>query len=442
MVSRLPEPTRIKDETERRYFNELLKVLRFELSSLARSIASNLTLITANSFDNTVIVKSVDDLAVIEAGKTYFIDGVIDVGSTEIEIPTTGARFVSDSINSKGLYSTADNHTMFKSPGGSYSGDLKFSQMFLASSGTNSKLFDVDNDSNNAAIEFVDVNLGQFGYGTTTELGDISNYRQFRAIGAGFILVGDGFTFNGTMSGGIVVESSIALALPAMTLIKEGASLTVDNFRSDINFKSVNAASVFTDFDAANIDTKGGMALTNVRTDATDIVPNLSPTDVKARFKNCNGVDNTYVGAQWQITTSSTTTIASANTPVKVAGTTTYVNEYWFTNTTDNAFVYEGGQKIEIEAKGLLSFSGGNNDQINVFFRKWDDSASAYVDLPKTQATLNGGVLGTRAEGVGIFGYTTLEEDDRIEVWVENITDNTDVEALEGGLVSITERPS
>lgn len=397
----------------------------------------------ARTLDNTIVVKRKEDLIDLQAGITYFIDGTIDMEDTQIEVPSSGIRIVSDSINSKGLFSSADNYTMFKTKAGDYAGNIELSAMFVAASGTNSKLFDLDNDGNFSACEFIDVNIGNFGYGDTTEIGSISDYRQFRAIGCGFINCDDGITFNGTMSGGIVVESSIALSLPAMTLLKEGTSLSIQgSFRSDINFLSTDAATVLCDFQESNIVQDGGFSLTNVRTDATDIVPNLSSTSVKSRFRNCNGIRNTYVGGQFIITTSATTTITAVNTPTKVAGTTTYSDLNWFTGANSNEFVYVSDQLIEVELKGLMTFTGGNNDQIELWFRKWDNSASAYVDLPKTQATLNGGLLGTRAEGVGIFGYTELDENDRIEVWVQNISDNSNVTALQNGLVSIIERPS
>ena len=183
-------------------------------------------------------------------------------------------------------------------------------------------------------------------------------------------------------------------------------------------------------------------SLENVRSGASNALPNITGSSTYARFRNCLGIRNTYVGGQYTITSQSTTNIVSANTPVKMAGTTTYNDLQWFTQTTDNSFVYDGDQTIEVECKAVISVSGSNNDQANLFFRQWDDSASTYIDAPKSKATLNGGLLGTRAEGIPFFGYFVLDNNDRIEVWIENDGDNNDMTALAGGLVSVTERNS
>jgi len=398
--------------------------------------------------DSVVIIKKVSDFGTITSNVviprsdvTYFIDGVIDMGEVTIETPPNGVSIYSDDLNVKGLYSTADNYTMFTSPAGSYSGNASFQSMFLNASGTNSKIFDLDNDGNFGAIEFTTVNIGNFGYDATTSFGELTDYRQAFFNGVGFINYGDGLTFNGTWAG-LTITDSIALLAPAgSTLLKEGTNLTFsDGVRIGIKFDSTDATSVLLDFDEANILAAGGLSLKNVRTSATNAVPNITGANVNSRFSDNQGIRNTYIGGQWGVTTEATTTIPAVDTPVKVAGTTTYADLQHFTGDADNAFTYIGTQNIEVEIKGLLSISGGNNDQVQIFFRKWDNSASAYVDLPKSTATLNGGGSGNRAEGVGVFGYTDMDENDRIEVWIQNISDSSNVTAVLGGLVSVTER--
>lgn len=95
---------------------------------------------------------------------------------------------------------------------------------------------------------------------------------------------------------------------------------------------------------------------------------------------------------------------------------------------------------IVFKHKGNLSFSGTNSDVINIYVRKWDDSASSYVDLSETAgSTLNSA---GRAEGVSFNAIGTLDNNDRIELWVENETAARDVTALQNGYVILSERPS
>lgn len=147
-------------------------------------------------------------------------------------------------------------------------------------------------------------------------------------------------------------------------------------------------------------------------------------------------------GGQWAISSQTATALngVSAGTPLKLAGSTAYTDMQWFTNSTDNAFVYHGDQTIEVEVKGALSLSGTNGDEIQMYVRKWDDSASSYSDLSETGAvTMN---AAGRAENVTVFGYGILDNNDRIELWIENNTASRDVTALLDGLISVTERQS
>ena len=47
-------------------------------------------------------------------------------------------------------------------------------------------------------------------------------------------------------------------------------------------------------------------------------------------------------------------------------------------------------------------------------------------------------------EGAGVLtvslSQVTLEKEDRIEIWIKNITDTNDITSIEGGSVTISER--
>lgn len=399
-------------------------------------------------FSNIVIVKSASDLAgTLDSTKTYIIDGDVDMGSQQITVPEGGLSIagLNGARDTSILRSSENSYDMFISPSGSYSGNLVLEGCTLNVSGTSSNIFNLTNDENSGAIDITGVNFGYTPVDRLTSLGELTAYRQILFNGVGFLFCDDGLTLSGTWSGLSAVTSIAISFADGATLFKEGAGLTFSgSVRSDMNFISTGSTSVFMDFQESNILSDGGLDLSDVRTEADDIVPNLPSSNVKARVRNCRGLKNTYVGGEWTVSTSTATVISSANTLVKMAGTTTYSDLQWFSNTTDNAFVYDSGQTIEVEVKGSLSFSGSSNRVMGIQVRQWDDSASTYVDIgARFTATLNGGGAGNRAENVAFFAVITeLEENDRIEVWIENQTDTSNITCVTGGIVDIAERSS
>lgn len=403
--------------------------------------------IAVNTFDSMVIVKSAADLSgTLDSTKHYMIDGEIDMGNISIEVPEGGLSIsgLNGGRDTSVLYSSENNYTMFTSPSGSYSGDFLCKSMTMYVTGTNSKLFDLDNDNNNGSFEVSGVNFGGFGSVYCTELGELTSYRQFFINFGGFYNVKDGLTFNGDWSG-LVITDSNALGSDAYTLIKEGTALEFSgSIRSNANFGatsgSLNSSSVFMDFDEGNILSKGGLSLINFRTSVDDALPNIASSSSYVRFRNCDGIRNTYVGGQWYISSTATTTISTVSVPVKIEGNTTYSDLQWFTQTTDNALIYDGDQLIEIEVKGNLSFTGTNGDVINIYVRQWDDSASSYIDLSETAgSTFNSS---GRAEGVAFNAIGALSNNDRVEIWVENDTAARNVTAQLNGYVVVSERAS
>lgn len=74
-------------------------------------------------FTNTVVVKTASDLADIDSTRNYMIDGVVDMGSQSITVPTGGISIsgLNGARDTAKLTSSEDNFTLFVSPDGSYS---------------------------------------------------------------------------------------------------------------------------------------------------------------------------------------------------------------------------------------------------------------------------------------------------------------------------------
>lgn len=389
---------------------------------------------------SVVPVRDPSDFENIDGSKAYFIDGPVDMLTNPIEVSEEGLTIVGFGTRVSRLISSEDNYKMFVvASGAAYSGDINFIGIDVEVSGTNSQVFDLNNDENFGAIEFESTNFTD-----CTSLGEITAYRQLAGFNIGNINGNEGFTLSGTMAG-VVWEPAIVLLFTApvgYVMFKAGTNLLMEgSFRTNINALNVPADFVLFDFDETHIDVDSGVQLEGVRTIADDAVPNLPSSNIKANYRNCRGIQNTYIGGNWTIT-SAVTTVLTQDVLTKLEGVTTYNDMVHFSSSGNNAFVYdEAGAPRSFEIIGNLSLDGNNNIEFAIQIRKWDASASAYVNVgPEFVTTTNGGVLNTRAENTGFIGDVDLEENDRIEIWIKNLINNTNVDAVIGGYVQIRER--
>jgi hypothetical protein len=358
----------------------------------------------------------------------YLIDGDIDLEGKPIIVPPGGMQLSGLGFNISSL--TNSSGPVFSTAPGSYSGDLLVSRLSL----TSPSVFEVDNQENGGGIEITDSN-----FLNCASIGEASAYRQGLWANVAVISCDDGLTLSGTWSGGFASLTSIVLGGMAGPLFSAGTALLIQGaFRSDINALQL-APAIFTDISESNIQEDGSFSMEGVRVPGGyNAFPNMPSSSVKARFRNCQGVRNTYPGGQYTFTAEAVTTITAVNTPAKLAGTTADNDLQWFSGTGDNELTYISTQPIEVEVKAVLTLAGGNADQVQILIRQWDDSAGEYIDLSASgAATMN---QSGRAEGVASFGYASLSESDRIEIWVENLSDDSDITAKTGGIVGVIER--
>lgn len=364
-----------------------------------------------------IIVRSAAQLSgALLSDKVYFIDAVIDMGSTTIDVPEGGLTIEGHGYDISKLYSTANNYTMF-TYSGTYSGNLTLNNNTIYVTGTSSQIFDIDNKDNFGALELNTINLGDFGK-TTPSFGTIKGYRQFRTANNAFISYTEGFIFDGTMNG-LALNDSIGLSIKAgSTLLRAGGTLNITGgFSSNMNMLSATGTAEFCDFADTNFATGAVMSLTNFRTNADDAVPNISSKNIKALFRSCVGVDNTFIGASWTLTTEAQTNITVNKTLVKMAGTTTADLDAHFTMPANNRLQYNGEKTIKVDIIGYLQLSSTNTDSFEVEARQWDGSASAWIDLRTLPIETALKILGDRRGGGTVVANALLETGDYIELW-------------------------
>ena len=374
------------------------------------------------------------------SNKVYFLEGAIDLGSVSIVVPTGGVTLAGHGFGISGLVSTEDNHTMFINDGANAAGDVYLTSMDVTSSGVGSKVFDLDNQGNSNAVEWNTVN-----FLSCTSLGELKNYRQGLGRNIAWISCTDGLTMTGTWSGGWAIIDSIYVGAPfAGTIFKAGTALTLGgSFRSNVNILGMGASGgVFCDFAPANILLDAGFHLDGVRAiNNSGAVPNMPSSSTKALIKNCVGIDNTYQGGAHTPLASSAITVTTVDTLYQITGGVTLEHAHWFSTANTNGLRLDSAHATQVIASGTLSFSGSNGKVMGVQLRQYDDSAASYVNVgPEYQATLNGGGGGLKAEGVTFSAVLEMNENDRVEVWVVNRSDATDITMLVGGQFQVVER--
>ena len=376
---------------------------------------------------------------VIDSTKQYFLDGAIDMGTTQITVPTTGISLLGLSFDISGLYSSEDNYTMFISESIAIgSGNLLGADYYVSVTGTNSKVYEIYDATGFNAFEFQRIN-----YNDCTSLGDIYDYRQGLESGTGRFGGSPSLTLHGVWVGGYRITTSIVRSMSDVTtepLFKAGTLFEMNSrFLTDINC-DLGDLQPFCDFAPADfpnestiqfkgvIMTRGGIANSN----DTNITPNLSASDLSCDWDNNIGMNNTFVGGRAFVNSESLTNI--------VSGSTWYtLNAVWGSNNLQHFDSPSGGQLRHLgndprEFKITVNFiieSADNND-VGIRLRRWDNSASSFVEFNERARQINS-FVGGRDSGFYNFSFNTvMDKDDYVYFQVRNNTGNANI-TLENG---------
>ena len=389
--------------------------------------------------DSLVIVKNAGDLMVpLRSDVIYLIDGNIDVADNQILVPQTGLFLGGlENVITK-LFSSVAGHTMFIDDG-VFAGDLTITDMDLSVTGAGSQLFDLDNDGNQNFISFENVNFVD-----CVSAGTLRAYRQGFISRMGVLSCLDGITFAGVWDEGFLSTdmSIVPLGTPFTgTMFKAGTGLTFGgSFRSTMLALGIDNTGEICDFAPANILRDGGFFMDGVRVNqAATPFPNFPQSNVKAQFRDCQGIRNTYPGSVIQITTAATTTITTQDVLVQMAGVGVPAIELsWFSASGSNSVIYNSDLKISVAMNGALNFSGASNSQMTLQCRQFINATSSYAEIgPEYKITMNSG---GRVENMSFEAFTDIAKSDRLEVWVMNTTGTQNITTEAGGQIAVRER--
>ena len=393
--------------------------------------------------NSTVVVnqsnKDVTIGGVIDSSKQYLLDGIIDMGTTQITVPPTGMTIKGLSFDISGLTSSADNYTMFVSESIAIgSGNLLGQDYYIEVSGVNSKVYEIYDANGFNAFDFQRVN-----YINCTSLGDIYDYRQGLEEGTGRFGGSPSLTLHGLWRGGYRVTTSIVRSMSDTTtepLFKAGTLFQMNSrFLTDMNV-DLGTLQPFLDFAPANfpnpstLQIKGAIFSRDGVSNASDsnIFPNISPADLASDWDNNIGVNNTFIGGRAFVDSENLTNI--------VSGSTWYtLNAVWGSNNLQHFDSPSGGQLRHLgndprEFKITVNFiieSVENND-VGIRLRRWDNSASSFVEFNERARQINS-FVGGRDSGFYNFSFNTvMDKDDYVYFQVRNNSGNANI-TLENG---------
>ena len=396
-------------------------------------------------FENRVIVTKASDLENIDSTKEYFIDGIIDMGTTSLVVPTTGITIRGHSFDLSGLISSEPNHVLIKSESALIgSGNILGADFYMSVTGAGSKVYDLYDATGFNAFEFARIN-----YIDCESLGDIHDYRQGLESGTGRFGGKPSLTLHGTWIGGYRITTTIVRSLDAsMTepLFKAGTAFVMNSrFLTDINC-DLPASAAFCDFAPSNfsnpstVQVRGAIFSRNFSFDATDtnIFPNIDATDLESDWDNNIGIPNTFVGGESTITTEVLTTIPAVNTVTDLDGTFTTGNLQHFDAPSNGQLRHIGINPREYLVTFDLVLEGSPNRDFKLHLYKFDGTSSSSIYT--MTRVINNNVGGRDVAYFTGQTFVTLEQNQYVYWRAENLTDGSDCTLELDSVWSVKER--
>lgn len=354
---------------------------------------------------------------------TYLIEDVFNP-TFELNAPN-GVKFVWIGLDNSWFVCDSNNHSLFS---WITAGNIFLNNMKLVHSWTNSRIFNIDNNWNSSTFECEVVNFWDFGT-STTELWTIDSFRQILLDWCAFINFTNWFTLDGTMVGGIKVVNSILLASQWNTILFDAwpTLLMQGSSTSDMNAVGAQTTDVIFNFTESNIQNDEWFLLTGARfnPNTTNSVT-LDETSTKAFYTWCVGIKNTNPWFSLEFSWESITPL-TVNTPTKALWTTTTTNNTWWSQTDNNEVTCDSTEPRDYLFMVGARVEWDNGDIIRMILRKYDDSSSSYIDLFSKEREIINSVVWPDTADYSFTASWEFENADRIELWVENLTDGSDI---------------
>lgn len=270
----------------------------------AQDLKDLIDILTAGTLSEVIITEASQIVnKELDSNKVYVIDGEITIGTGEsIIVPVGGLTIQGFGFNISSLFASADNHTIFTSPVGG-SGDLILSHISVTTTGTGSKVFNIEDANGTHAVEIEYTN-----FSGCKSLGIQKGYRQGTWTTVGVYGCDDGLQLSGNWDGYKISNTNCFGFAATGTLFKKD----VDTLFSNRLFLNVNTdfptGAKLADFNNTNFSSNelfqvnSSIAKLNstINEDNTALlIPNISANDAKSLFVGniglYNSADERYV---------------------------------------------------------------------------------------------------------------------------------------------------
>lgn len=387
--------------------------------------------------DNRIIVNQENFLTTIcgtiDSTKNYFLDGIVDIGANQIEVPSTGLTITGYSFDLSALVKTTGSNAIFTSPVGG-SGNLLLENLYLQASGTGCSVFALTDATGFSAWEFNKIN-----FIACTSLGYFDSYRQGLEVGTGRFGGTPTLEFRGNAVGGARISTSIVRNVSSLTgpLFKAGTGYVINGrFITDMNADLGTTASLL-DFAPSNVANDESLIITgaymarNGNIDPTDttITPNITASDTQCLWTDNTGLENTYKFAQQSITTEAATTVSAIEVYYPLAGTFTLGDVSHFDSPANGQIRCLSGNDV-YRISGNFVLDSGQNNLIGLRVIKSTDGGSTFTDeINHIERVINNQQGGRDVAYFQIDFLARLADGDIIRVEVENYTATQDITA-------------
>jgi len=394
------------------------------------------------NLSNRIVVTQASDFGVIDSTKEYFLDGVIDMGATQITVPSGGINIKGFDFNVSGLTSSENTYEMFT---GATAGDVLFFDFKIEVTGTGSKVFDLTSSSGFDAFE-----ISRINFNGCTSLGELEGYRQGLETGTGRFGGTPNLILSGTWLGGYFIDTSIVRGLTdgAYALYEEGTAFLMNSrFRSNQNIDLPSSASFF-DFQPSNFVNPSTVQLDKCLIsrggvfDANDanIIPNMSETDLSSSWVGNIGIGNTFVGGKLKVSSESTTVIVSGSTYYTLNATWVDSNLSHFDSPSSGQLRHLGINPIEFKLSADFNIEGTPNNELAVRLRIWREATSSFVEFQPQLRQISSLVGGRDVAFFTILTSLKLNQNDYVYFQVANNSGNNNVTLELDSFFTVEER--
>ena len=403
------------------------------LSVVQGVINNNATNAESRLKDNQVIVKQSSDFGTISSTKEYFIDGIIDMGTTQLVVPSGGITIKGYNFDQSQLVSSENSYTMFVSDGGTGAGNILFTDVAFEISGASSALFGCV-----AATGFEAIEMNRVNFNNCTSLGFIDGYRQGLEDGTGRFGGAPELELRNTWIGGYRVSTSIARAMGNFTaLFKAGTGFSFNGrIKISINCDLPTTGALF-DIAESNVVNDESLELFDCRItrngtiDATDttIYPNIDSTSAKSIWGGNVGITNTNKYIRASITAEVTTLVALADVYYPLLGTFTVQASSHIDMPSNGEFRLLSGNGV-YQIAGDIILDGRQNDIIDMrVVKSYDDGLTWPDEVFHIRRQVNSLVGGRDVAFFPINFLSSMVKGERLRIEVENVGDDNDITA-------------